>query len=83
MILTEEEAKTKRCPVNPWTGPANRITHCVGSECMAWRWRIEAEHMTIAPVYPGFIHGPNQAVPVPGTGQRSTTHGYCGIAGKP
>jgi len=39
---------------------------CQGSRCMAWRWDVEDKH-------------------VPGGGvirQRSTTHGYCGLAGR-
>lgn len=33
MIVTEEEAKTKRCVLGINQGP------CIGSTCMAWRWQ--------------------------------------------
>lgn len=43
MILTEKEAKTKRCQetfgpgTDEWTTfPAHR--RCIGTACMAWRW---------------------------------------------
>lgn len=61
MIVTEEEAKTKRCQESfgdGWTTPDGRIatlgaasqcvsvvaspSFCIGSACMAWRWRTEA-----------------------------------------
>lgn len=46
MILTEEEAKTKRCqegfgqtlPRVIAAGGEQPVTHCIGSACMAWRW---------------------------------------------
>lgn len=115
MIVTEEEAKTKRCPES-FPAHANISTdgttmsapvfshhqngmgingmgitvaiqtapsHCIGSACMAWRWKLEGEHMMAAPIYAGFNQGPSHAVPVPGSGQPSTTHGYCGKAGRP
>lgn len=45
MIVTEEEAKTKRCQESfpspmvsrtdsKWASPS----HCIGSACMAWSW---------------------------------------------
>lgn len=99
MILTEEEAKTKRCqesfgpPLSPDGNAAVASQHsvfsavqtspmfCVGSACMAWRWKIEGGQMMVAPAPAGFNQA--HAVPVPGTGQPSTTHGYCGKAGRP
>lgn len=45
MIVTEDEAKTKRChqsmgfekqPAYP--------SHCMGSACMAWRWLDSVEY---------------------------------------
>jgi hypothetical protein len=100
MILTEEEAKTKRCqesfgsqPNAPFGSMHMAVTasyaqpmsptHCLGSACMAWRWKIEGGQMTVAPLYAGFNQGPSHAIPVPGTSKPSTTHGYCGKAGLP
>ena len=66
--MTEEEAKTKWCPMaraathfGPNTISANNvggpITRCIGSECMMWRHII-------------------------GDIMDETRHGYCGLAGK-
>ncbi len=35
MIETETVAKGKTCPM---TLASEQIMHCVGSDCMAWRW---------------------------------------------
>lgn len=52
---------------------------CIGSACMAWRWATNGGHYeAVAPNH----HGPSFARLVPGTGTLSTTHGYCGKAGK-
>lgn len=80
MILTEEEAKTKWCPqtFDP-SGDGHRRLKCVGSACMAWRWVTNGGHYeAVAPNH----HGPSFARLIPGTGTLSTTHGYCGKAGK-
>jgi len=39
MLLTEEEAKTKRCQESFGPGAGSQYPyHCIGSGCMAWRW---------------------------------------------
>lgn len=93
MIVTEEEAKTKRCqesfaactgvsvdgavyqsswshPPPPLGGPGYCATvftapmNCLGSACMAWRWRLA---------------GPDHNIDR-GDGEKV---GYCGKAGRP
>lgn len=84
MIVTEEEAKTKRCQesyaacsqVTPeghtfamaFSGgayaTATAPSMCIGSRCMAWRWRDSWVE-----------DGRNAAQP--------NTKGYCGKAGEP
>lgn len=75
MIVTEEEAKTKRChetlaPV----GTADRVWHdsgpCIGSACMAWRWANDAQYAESG-IEEKFLGDPNFIA------------GYCGKAGKP
>lgn len=80
MILTEREAKTKRCQESFGDGfvteqqsqiwaPTGRSAHssplhCIGSACMAWRWG-EVERDDV-------------------TGKvLENVAGYCGKAGKP
>ncbi len=67
MILTEEEAKLKICP-------QPEMTNCVGSGCMAWRWKIRMEPM-------GDPYDVTK--PPPLARAMPLTHGYCGLAGKP
>lgn len=93
MLLTEEEAKTKLCPLvreDFLSGPPfNGKPLCVGSACMAWR---ESEE-----TFPG---GKHKCVVCDGTGSSHGTavgtchacwgtggieklkRGYCGLAGK-
>jgi len=45
MLVTEEEARRKRCPANIPNGIPG---HCVTSHCMAWRWSglsTEGKHL--------------------------------------
>ena len=93
MILTEEEAKTRRCqegfshplyhsqaplttndmamaPMHLMGSPYGAAyaamaspSHCIGSACMAWRWR--------------------QIIGDDGFTPADTDKGYCGKAGKP
>jgi hypothetical protein len=67
VILTETQAKTKRCPL-PYAaqpGFSNEVTwNCRASACMAWRWE----------------HQPKRADAGVRDGQDV---GYCGIGGQP
>ncbi len=81
--MTEDEAKTRWCPFTRLlteAGTGNRVmnkdmlaisdiaTNCIGSQCMAFRWRTS----------------PAQAAEVNARGNAGATpDGYCGLAGKP
>ena len=78
--MTEEEAKTKWCPMlgegNATKGLHERVdgtvsANCIGSDCMMWRWdAITPEEKRQLREY-GDDTGPLLAIP-----------GYCGLAGK-
>ena len=68
--MTEDEAKTKWCPMVRWSGgPDIKLTNregkggfgvavtCIGSDCMMWRWD--------------------------GDSRVEDCHGHCGLGGKP
>lgn len=75
MTLTEEEAKTKWCQESIY-----ETSKCLGSACMAWRWRTEGgSYEAVSIGYSSEAY----ARLVPGSGVPSTTHGYCGKAGRP
>ena len=73
--MTEEEAKTKACPLLFMGNLAMMMAQdtekervnssCVGSTCMMWRWREDGK-MEELPNDKGW-----------------STGGYCGLAGKP
>lgn len=76
--MTEAEAATKWCPHTRRYhsgGGYNRTdsnakpggTHCIGSQCMAWRW-VKDELTT-------FVAN-GQSIP-----DYKSEHGYCGLAG--
>lgn len=74
--MTETEAKTKWCPMVLYDQgrPLNRDacyhgagTHCIGSECMMWRWAsIDMDEDDYARL-----------------SAEGKLRGYCGLAGKP
>jgi hypothetical protein len=73
MIVEEKKAGEYRCC---FIGGA----HCHGSRCMAWRWADDKN--------PDYIHPhPMQHPPIMPWDNpitiKSTTHGYCGLAGRP
>lgn len=66
--MTEEEAKTKVCPVAKMRGSFDGNWDkggCIGSACMAWRWNG---------AYP-LADDPPEI--------RNRYDGHCGLAGKP
>ena len=69
MIIEEKKANSLLC-----CGPL-AMTKCQGSQCMAWRWRIDK--LLVEDDDPEAL--PREYY----TTQLSTTHGYCGLAGKP
>lgn len=81
MRHTEDEAKTKWCPLAPtYTLPSSR---CIASECMAWRWAQKRNPdwkpepgymMSVTPTHPADDEPLYVADP---------EHGYCGLAGQP
>lgn len=110
MLLTEEEAKKRWCPmvrytsvrgvgINRWTddGDANfnpDATRCLGSECMAWKWREdrlegieeEAAEKLIAKGWQAVafrLVGPRGLQTKVFTLTRRTDHGSCGLASVP
>jgi hypothetical protein len=71
--MTEEEAKTKICPMIPgeadWDARQVRPAHCIASQCMAWRWRA-----TLVPK--------DADKPFTGPYVVKREQGFCGLAGK-
>lgn len=49
---TEEEAKTKWCPLSPTAGPpgpGHGETYCIAADCMLWRWYEEERYLKMKP----------------------------------
>lgn len=92
MMLTEEDAKTKWCPFAREADSrdedgvaANRtisgkpMTMCIGSSCMAWRWRdILKEDGSVTLVDEVYGSGGWSGRPDQKPEHR---RGYCGLAG--
>ena len=72
MIVTEKEAKNKRCcgPDGCGDKPAIGPRLCIGSACMAWRPMIDWATAK-GDIVSGFVHGEAD----------SQKRGYCGYAG--
>lgn len=68
-MMRENEAATKLCPIMM---PINRNATCLGSRCMAWRWRWNVEDKLDSK---GRRTGRTTGTPTDG--------GYCGMAGRP
>ncbi|MCC6776675.1 MAG: hypothetical protein IT537_08575 [Hyphomicrobiales bacterium] len=43
MLLVESDAKERMCPLR--SSAAMGAAYCVGSQCMAWRWRDEKSRL--------------------------------------
>jgi hypothetical protein len=92
--MTEEEAKTKWCPMVRSTGWGNdqmgNRDHkggwtggdcCVASECMMWRWALEPDP-NFKPTHRMMDTYPRNPATDPNPWMASTTNGYCGLAGR-
>ena len=68
MVINDKNAENYNCHYPD-------ATHCAGSRCMAWRWAynkvLKTTDVPDAPALEWF-----ESV-------QSTTHGYCGLAGRP
>lgn len=79
--------------------PANRLpdgdftgTHCIGSECMMWRWERDSKHVDFdgdwarkvgAEIEAGWHTITFHPLEENGVCERNTEHGYCGLAALP
>lgn len=88
MIITEEEAKTKRCqetfgpPIQSvgsgFFTASPPISNCIGSACMAWRYYEAVPKIEI------FVQGETDADYVARRDRvMAVLTGYCGKAGRP
>lgn len=68
MIVEEKKARKFNCHYPD-------ATHCAGSNCMAWRWAVQKK----------LVVDPSDDAPANEyyVSETSTTHGYCGLAGRP
>lgn len=69
MIVEEKKAADRICPQMIDKTPEYRW--CQGSRCMAWRWAGTTHQIE-----------DREYGPVMVAGGPSTTHGYCGLAGR-
>ena len=78
MIVTEAEAKLKKC-CNLVTTSYHSTINCTASKCMAWRWYEQVEEYIYAEQ--DFSLRPPQIVKAVMKPKEEWT-GYCGLAGK-
>jgi hypothetical protein len=77
MLLTEQEAKAKRCCGPEGTGRVERgrdehpIRCCIASHCMAWRWHVIEEEISRDEWRRTIVE------------KRGKPEGFCGLAGVP
>lgn len=77
MIVEESKVAKMYCPVEM---AGDHDYRCQGSRCMAWRW-ADVRNPDYVPANP-MQYPP----PLPWDNPlsvKSTTHGYCGLAGRP
>lgn len=69
--MTEDEAKTKWCPMVKLTITPVRLedTRCIGSDCMMWREKITNQEYDVTDDGDLLVH--------------TEKEGYCGLAGNP
>jgi hypothetical protein len=74
MMLTEQEASTRACPLMLATEPFSTVRsvfNCIGPRCMAWRWVDTLS-----------VDNPSR---VPGAARQEAKRerGFCGLAVRP
>lgn len=79
--MTEEEAKTKWCPFGrPETAATDR---CIGSACMAWRWKPQLWEHVSAGSPPSTYVAKEETDGYGRKGKAIPREGFCGLAGRP
>ena len=79
--MTEEEAKEKAC-CKGRNQPISLNGFCIGSACMAWRWKTVA-NPDWQPSSQMAVYPQANAYSLTPQGISSETHGGCGLAGAP
>ena len=89
-LLTEDEAKTKRCCGPEGCGYTHTSAtstragerYCIASACIAWRWG-QKRNPDWKPDHSGMMWPSPHPDDRPATHIRDTEHGYCGLSGRP
>lgn len=72
MIVKDAEAPEYECPQ---AIISDSYVYCRGSRCMAWRWAVQ-KRLVVDPADDALANEYYVSEP-------STTHGYCGLGGRP